>query len=81
MQKKYISYAMVWRIAERLADALEAAPFLSRYESKTSRPAVERVTKIMLDTIADEPWSHQDATNPLLVDISNFRAWHEAGNW
>lgn len=81
MQVNFISHAMVWRIAERLGDALEAAPQVSRYEKRASRMAVERVTKLMLNTIADEPWAHADATSPLFYDVSNFRAWHEAGNW
>ncbi|EPY34503.1 hypothetical protein STCU_01553 [Strigomonas culicis] len=81
MQKNFISYAMVWRLAERLADAVCDAPHTSVYERRASRIAIEHVTKLALDTIADEPWAHQDATNPLFVDISNFRAWHEAGNW
>ncbi|KPA80381.1 putative mitochondrial hypothetical protein [Leptomonas pyrrhocoris] len=81
MQVNYISYAMVWRLAERLCDALDTAADVNKYERRVGRLAVERVTKLMLDTIADEPWSNQDATNPLFVDVSNFRAWHEAGNW
>jgi len=81
MQKNYISYAMVWRFAERLADAMETAPDVTKYERRASRLVVERVTKLMLDTIADEPWAMQETTSPLNVDISNFRAWHEAGNW
>ncbi|KAG5473726.1 hypothetical protein LSCM1_04356 [Leishmania martiniquensis] len=81
MQKNYISYAMVWRLAERLCDALDSAPDLTAYERRAGRLVVERVTKLMLDTIADEPWAHQETTSPLHVDISNFRAWHEAGYW
>lgn len=81
MQKNYISYAMVWRLAERLADALEMAPAMTRYERRATRVVVECVTKIALDTIREEPWAHADTTDPLLVDVSNFRAWHEAGFW
>ncbi|KPI89790.1 hypothetical protein ABL78_1053 [Leptomonas seymouri] len=81
MQVNYISYAMVWRLAERLCDAFDRAPEVNKYERRVGRLTVERVTKLMLDTIADEPWANQDATNPLFVDVSNFRAWHEAGNW
>ncbi|KAG5490488.1 hypothetical protein JKF63_00608 [Porcisia hertigi] len=81
MQSNFISYAMVWRLAERLCDAFDTAPGLTVHERRGGRLAVERVTKLMLDTIADEPWAHQETTSPLNVDISNFRAWHEAGNW
>lgn len=81
MQVNYISYAMVWRLAERLCDAFDSAHEVNKYERRVGRLAVERVTKLMLDTIADEPWAHQDTTNPLYVEVSNFRAWHEAGNW
>nr|CAJ2476849.1 unnamed protein product [Leishmania braziliensis] len=81
MQKNYISYAMVWRLAERLCDAFAVASDLTMYERHWGRLVVERVTKLMLDTMADEPWAHQEATSPLHVDISNFRAWHEAGYW
>ncbi|RNF20426.1 uncharacterized protein Tco025E_03784 [Trypanosoma conorhini] len=81
MQDNFISFPMFWRIAEKLADALEVAAAGRRHEKRVSRIAVERVTKIALNTIADEPWAHQDTTSPLLFDVSNFRAWHEAGNW
>lgn len=81
LQKNYISHALVWRLAERLGDALNSAPSSSRYERRAGRETVERVTKIMLNTIADEPWSSQDATSPLNLDPSNFRPWHEAGFW
>ncbi|CCW59590.1 unnamed protein product [Phytomonas sp. EM1] len=81
MQVNYISYPLFWRIAERLGDALESAPLASRYEKRVSRWVVEHVTKLMLDTIADEPWAHQDTTSPLHVDVSSVRAWHEAGLW
>ncbi|KAG5473444.1 hypothetical protein LSCM4_03511 [Leishmania orientalis] len=81
MQRNYISYAMVWRLAECLCDAFESAPDVTAYEKRAGRLVVERVTKLMLDTIADEPWAHQETTSPLHVDISNFRAWHEAGYW
>jgi hypothetical protein len=81
MQTNYISYAMVWRLAERLCDSFDTAHEVNTYERRVGRLAVERVTKLMLDTIADEPWANQDMTNPLYVDVSNFRAWHEAGNW
>lgn len=81
MQVNYISYAMVWRLAERLCDSFNTAPEVNTYEQRVGRLAVERVTKLMLDTIADEPWANQDATNPLYVEVGNFRAWHEAGNW
>ncbi|KAL7695347.1 hypothetical protein N2W54_004410 [Lotmaria passim] len=81
MQVNYISYAMVWRLAERLCSVFDTAPEVNKYERRVGRLAVERVTKLMLDTIADEPWANQDAVNPLFVEVSNFRAWHEAGNW
>ncbi|ORC90123.1 uncharacterized protein TM35_000091730 [Trypanosoma theileri] len=81
MQEHFISFAMFWRIAEKLADALGKASGAQHHEKRISRIAVERVTKIALNTIADEPWAHQDTTSPLLFDISNFGAWHEAGNW
>lgn len=81
MQVNFISFPMFWRIAEKLADALVRAAEGRRYESRIARIAVERVTKILLNTIADEPWAHNDTTNPLFFDVSNFRAWHEAGNW
>ncbi|EAN92065.1 putative NADH-ubiquinone oxidoreductase complex I subunit [Trypanosoma cruzi] len=81
MQTKFISFPMFWRIAEKLSDALVTAAAGRRHEMRVSRIAVERVTKIALNTIADEPWAHKDTTSPLLFDVSNFRAWHEAGNW
>ncbi|ESL10757.1 hypothetical protein TRSC58_01504 [Trypanosoma rangeli SC58] len=81
MQNNFISFPMFWRISEKLADALVMAAAGRRHEMRVSRIVVERVTKIALNTIADEPWAHQDTTSPLLFDVSNFRAWHEAGNW
>ncbi|KAK7195504.1 NADH-ubiquinone oxidoreductase complex I subunit [Novymonas esmeraldas] len=81
MQKNFISYAMVWRLAERLCDAFDTAPDITPYEKRGGRLAVERVTKLLLDTIAEEPWACLETTSPLNVDITNFRAWHEAGNW
>ncbi|KEG09896.1 hypothetical protein DQ04_04481060 [Trypanosoma grayi] len=81
MQDHFISFPMFWRIAEKLADALAKAPGAGRHEKRISRIVVERITKIAMNTIGDEPWAHQDMTNPLLFDVSNFRAWHEAGNW
>ncbi|KAH9598990.1 hypothetical protein LSM04_005299 [Trypanosoma melophagium] len=81
MQEHFISFPMFWRIAEKLADALGKSSGVQHHEKRISRIAVERVTKIALNTIADEPWAHQDTTSPLLFDVSNFRAWHEAGNW
>lgn len=81
MQVNFICFPMFWRIAEKLADALVKAAEGRRHERRVCRVAVERVTKIALNTIEDEPWAHQDTTSPLLFDVSNFRAWHEAGNW
>lgn len=80
-QQHYIGYAMFWRIAEKLADCLERAPRASKYEKRAARTGVERVTKILLNTLADEPWACEMSTSPLHVDVSNFRPWHEAGNW
>ncbi|AAZ10399.1 NADH-ubiquinone oxidoreductase complex I subunit, putative [Trypanosoma equiperdum] len=81
MQEHYISFPMFWRIAEKLADAIEKVPQMQKPARSVSRIAVERVTKIALNTIADEPWALDEMTSPLLFDVSNFRAWHEAGNW
>lgn len=81
MQRNFIGQSMVWRIAEKLGDALESAPRASHYERRASRVAVERATKLLLNTLADEPWAHYESTNPLYVDLSGFRAWHEAKNW
>nr|CCC89804.1 unnamed protein product [Trypanosoma congolense IL3000] len=81
MQENYICFPMFWRIAEKLADAMEKVSHVRNGTRSVSRIAVERVTKIALNTIADEPWAHSEMTSPLLFDVSNFRAWHEAGNW
>ncbi|CCW67430.1 unnamed protein product [Phytomonas sp. Hart1] len=81
MQVNYISYPLIWRIAERLGNALESSPIASRYEKRISVRVVEHITKLMLDTIANEPWAHQDTTSPLHVDVTSLRAWHEAGFW
>ncbi|KAG8346368.1 hypothetical protein ERJ75_000133100 [Trypanosoma vivax] len=81
MQENYISFPMFWRIAEKLADGLEKRASSEVQGRSMFRVVVERVTKIALNTIADEAWANDDATSPLLFDVSNFRAWHEAGNW
>lgn len=83
-EKTYICYAMVWRFTERLADALATlgrAAGVERHEQRLSRVVLESVTKRTLDTLADEPWAHPETTSPLNVDVSQFRAWHEAGYW
>lgn len=80
-EEHFISYGMVWRIAERLCDALDSVPGVQAHERRLARVVVERVIKLSLDTIADEPWAHSETTSPLNVDVSQFRAWHEAGYW
>lgn len=77
----YICYAMCWRLTERLGDAVELLPEVSAHESRVCRLVLEQVMKLSLDTLADEPWAHQETTSPLNVDVSQFRAWHEAGFW
>lgn len=88
LEKNFINYAMIWRITERLADALAGMTPRARHqgvvsadEHRKAKVVLERITKIALDTLASQPWAHQETTSPLHVEVSQFRAWHEAGNW
>lgn len=88
LEKHFINYAMIWRIAERLSDALAAMTRKAQHESivtpqehHMAKVVIERIIKLALDTLAAEPWAHQETSSPLHVEVSQFRAWHEAGNW
>lgn len=88
LEKHFINYAMIWRITERLADALEGMNPRARHqgvvsadEHRMAKVVLERITKLALDTLASQPWAHQETISPLHVEVSQFRAWHEAGNW
>lgn len=88
MEEHFIQYAMIWRFAERLGDAMGMMTSRAQHKSvvtpqehKMAKVVIERVIKLMLDTLASEPWAHQETTSPLHVEVSQFRAWHEAGNW
>jgi hypothetical protein len=80
-EQKYISMTYWWRFSESLAAALEAQPSLHRSAKRSYRLVTERVTKIMLNTLADHPWSHDETTSPYLYDVCGHRAMHEAGWW
>eukprot|EP00331_Platyophrya_macrostoma_P030233 CAMPEP_0176440900 /NCGR_PEP_ID=MMETSP0127-20121128/20862_1 /TAXON_ID=938130 /ORGANISM="Platyophrya macrostoma, Strain WH" /LENGTH=250 /DNA_ID=CAMNT_0017825545 /DNA_START=162 /DNA_END=914 /DNA_ORIENTATION=+ len=81
-QEAFITPAMQWRIAEKFADAVEIhATSVNRYERRAMREALERVMKISHNVISQQPWAHEQITNPITSDINSFRAWHEAGNW
>lgn len=73
---------MVWRIAEKLSDAVELLTTeRNRYERRACRNVIERVTKIALNTLEKKPWTHPDAVDPMQMEVGGLRAWHEAGNW
>lgn len=78
----YINPTTMWRIVETLALAVELQMAANcKYEKRTTRQVLERVTKIGLNTLAKQPWMHEESTSPLFQEVGGFRAWHEAGFW
>jgi len=80
LESHRITFPAWWRIAEHLMVGLERMN-TSRYEKLTVRPVVELVTKIALNTVADQPWAHQDYTHPVLMQVTGDRQMHEGGMW
>lgn len=81
-EKNFISPSMQWRIAEKLANAIELhVSKHNRYERRAVREVIERVTKIGLNGLSKQPWMHEDTVNPILNEVGAFRPWHEAGMW
>jgi hypothetical protein len=82
LEVNFIHPTTQWRISEALATAIELhMDKNNKYEKRAVREALERITKIGLNTVEAKPWSHESGTSPLTQEIGGFRAWHEAGGW
>ena len=80
MEKNFVSIPMWWRIAEHLMTALEGMRE-TRYDKINARVVIERVMKIAMNTLADQPWAHEELMNSKTVQLVGDRVMHEGGLW
>jgi hypothetical protein len=80
LEKNFIAMHVWWRIAEALMATMDLAKN-SRFENVAAQHVIERVMKIALNTIADQPWAHEELTDTKTVQLIGDRVFHEGGYW
>jgi hypothetical protein len=79
--EKYITWTYWWRLEEALVEASEQQPVVDRHTHQAINVVYERITKIILNHVAAQPWAHEVLSNSNTMDVSTFRPTHEAGYW
>jgi hypothetical protein len=77
----FVSQYLWWEFKAALLAELIELPGMNNYKKRLTILAIERATKITLNTEADQPWATESYTDSLTVNTSGIRGHHEAGMW
>ena len=77
----FVTQYLWWEFKAALLAELLELPGMNNYKKRLTTLAVERATKITLNTEADQPWATESFTDSLTVNTSGIRPHHEAGMW
>lgn len=79
-ETKYIQFHYWWRIEEAIVAEMEKLPSVQEFEKHACHRTMERVTKILLNTLGSQPGMHS-MLGSAFQDVTAFRPSVEAGLW
>lgn len=79
--ESFVSPYLWWEFNESLTTELLELPGMTNYKARLSAVALERATKIALNTEAARPWATETLTDSFTMSLSGVRGLHEAGMW